>query len=146
MAVVVIPLLKSSVKAKGVRLTINPFRSDLGSAYANAQVGTVAVTDSCRGQIAEQVLFVMAKVAIQYIASSSLLKSGEYIIDRIIGAKLHLALITLREMFEPTYCFRASLTLCNAMDVEFFVLEKNDLVIVQARPVTYQAHKEKKLR
>jgi hypothetical protein len=149
MAVIIMPLLRSSVKANGVGLTINPFRLDLGGAYANAQVGTVAVTDSCHGQIAEQVLFVRddpAQMAMQYIASSSLLGSGQYIIDRAIGAKLHLALVTLRRMFEPIYGFQSPVTPCNAMDVEFFVLKNDDLVIVQARPIAYQVREEKKLR
>jgi hypothetical protein len=146
MAILVMPLLRSSVKANGVGLTINPYRFDLGGAFVNVQVGTTAVTSSCGGAVPEQVLFVRddpAAMAMQYISSSSLLESGEYIVTQPIGAAVHIMLKILHAQFDQSYNLNSKSSRDNALDVEFFILNTNEIVVVQARPIEYQIRKLK---
>jgi hypothetical protein len=130
MAVLVMPLLNSCVAANGVAVTANPLRRDLGGVYINAQVGTVAVTDACQGEQPEQVLIYQDRLpglSLQYLAASSLLEPGEFIIDEDLGARLNT--VMLRNLHER---FRAD---SNAIDSEFFILKNREIVIVQVRPV-----------
>jgi hypothetical protein len=143
MAVLVMPALKECVHANVVAVTTNPFRPDLGGIYLNAQVGTTAVTDACGGAIPEQslIIFDSAKtVTIQYIASSSLLKSGEYLITKEVAQKLKDLLAALAPKFVPMGEIRIPVIAC-----ELFILKNGEIAVVQARPIDFQERDMKRL-
>jgi hypothetical protein len=112
-----------------VAVTANPLRRDLGGVYINVQVGTVAVTDACQGERPEQVLLYrdnLQTLSFQYLASSSLLGPGEFIIDQELGGRLNSLLQDLHTRFREG---------ANAIDSEFFILKNREIVILQVRPV-----------
>jgi hypothetical protein len=138
MAILVMPLLRSCVKANGVAVTTNPFRVDLGGNYLNVQLGSVAVTDSCNGKTPEQVMFIrdgFRDLTIEYIASSNLLPPGEHIITTELATPLNRLLGSIGNGFRV---FHTPESMTNAADVEFLILKNNEIVILQARPVKIQ--------
>jgi len=138
MAVLVMPLLSSCVKANGVAVTTNPFRVDLGGHYLNVQAGTVAVTDACKGNVPEQIMFIrdgFKELTIEYLSSSNLVPKGDHIITPSIAEKFNRILSGIHAGFKA---FHAPPSTTNAADVEFFILRDDQIVIVQARPVRVQ--------
>jgi hypothetical protein len=138
MAVLVMPLLKNCVLANGVLVTNNPYRPDLGGLLINCQVGTVAVTAGCGGAIAEQVLVYYDEIdenGIEVISGSSLLPKGEFLLtEERVRSLQSVVLWKLDDLKKEL----------GTLDVEFFILRNNEIVIVQARPVRMQLRKEKR--
>jgi hypothetical protein len=136
MAILVMPALKECVQANVVAVTKNPFRPDLGGIYLNAQAGTIAVTDACGGAIPEQALIIFDStktVTIQYIASSSLMRSGEYLITQKVAMKLSGLLVSLAHKFRQVHEIGIPV-----IDCELFILKNGQIAVVQARPIDFQ--------
>lgn len=138
MAILVMPLLSDCVKANGVAVTTNPFRADLGGNYINIQAGTAAVTDSCGGAAPEQVVFIhdgFKELTMEYLSSSSLLPRGERLINATNSKNLNCVLSGIHRGFKS---FHTPQSMTHAADVEFLLLQNDEIVILQARPVRFQ--------
>lgn len=138
MAVLVMPLLRSSVKMNGVAVTTNPFRIDLGGCYLNVQQGTLAVTDACQGHTPEQIMFIrdgFKELTMEYLSSSSLCPKGQHLMTPSLATDLNRILMGIHNGFRQ---FHTPVSKTNAADVEFFILQNDDIVILQARPVRVQ--------
>lgn len=138
MAVLVMPLLSDCVKANGVAVTTNPFRCDLGGNYINIQAGTAAVTDACGGAAPEQVIFIhdgFKELTMEYLSSSSLIPRGEHILNTTNSKKLNDVLSGIHRGFKKLHTPES---MTNAADVEFLLLNNDEIVILQARPVRVQ--------
>jgi hypothetical protein len=140
--VLAMPLLKDCVAINGVAIHTNPYRPDLGGAVINAQIGTVAVTDSCNGATAEQVVYFRDdahSLSLQYLSLSSLVPKGQYLISEQT-AKI---LLDTMVMAERTLGCGSGL---GTVNIEFFVLKNGDVVLLQARLISVQLRPWKKLR
>jgi hypothetical protein len=147
MAIPVMPLIQRP-KASGVAVTANPWRPDLGGCFINIQLGTNAVTAACGGALPEQVVLHMWErraMSLQYISGSSLLKTGQYIIDAELGEILRANFHVVHEHFMQRLSIEWLRAGANAVNIEFFVMEDNGLVIVQARPTQVQERPGKRL-
>ena len=138
MAILVMPLLSLCVKANGVAVTTNPYRADLGGHFINVQAGTSAVTDACGGATPEQLVFIhdgFKELTMEYLSSSSIVPKGERIINAENAPKLNNVLTGIHRGFKSIHTPES---MTNAADVEFLLLQNDEIVILQARPVRMQ--------
>ena len=123
-------------RANGVGVTTNIFDPNWSGHYVNVQVGESLVTNPDAEAIPEE--YLIARLAsptgedeIQYIRFSNLVPEGETVITREQAVDLKAKMTTLHNHFKNKYGASGNTW---AMEVEFKITPRRQLVIKQARP------------
>jgi len=126
----------SDEKANGVGVTTNIFDPRWSGHYINVQVGESLVTNPDAEAIPEE--YLIARLAtstdeIQYIRFSNLVPEGETVLTRAQALDLRAKMILLHNHFRSKYNPSGD-TSTWAMEVEFKITSRGQLIIKQARP------------
>jgi len=126
----------SNERANGVGVTTNIFDPRWSGHYVNVQVGESLVTNPDAEVIPEE--YLIARLAsstgqdeIQYIRFSNLLPEGETVLTRAQAVDLKAKMTTLHNHFKSRYGGSGNTW---AMEVEFKINSRGQLIIKQARP------------
>jgi Pyruvate phosphate dikinase, AMP/ATP-binding domain len=134
MGVLLIPNT-SNEQANGVAVSIDPVYNEPNAYYVNAQLGENLVTNPEALAIPEELLL-YAEGTMDVVTRSSLVAPGTLLISNANIAILRRALAIVHSRFATLYQVKAGEKF--AMEIEFKVTEKGELMIKQAR--TWQFH------
>lgn len=130
----------SDEKVNGVGVTDDPVYGTSENFYLNSQLGEDLITNPSGSNTAEEILLrnsPNAEEPFVLIQRSSLLPSGEILMDEVHLSDLRAYMHVIHQEFEKLYNAEGNDTF--AMDIEYKITSENDLAIKQARPwVSYK--------